>query len=120
MAALIGTGLMALTALVRIGIREFWSSISRKPPKLKVIEGLPVGLLLGCTVLMVVYAGDVMRFTQRAANNLHSPGNYMRSVLDKDPLPSPSAASSHLPAAPDALPGSISTPDAPTSGGSAP
>ncbi|MFE1571038.1 monovalent cation/H+ antiporter subunit D [Comamonas odontotermitis] len=120
MAALIGTGLMALTALVRIGIREFWSSISRKPPKLKVIEGLPIGLLLGCTVLMVVYAGDVMRYTQRAANNLHSPGNYMRSVLDKDPLPSPSAAPSHLLAEPDALPGAMPVPDAPTSGGSAP
>ncbi|MNT92606.1 hypothetical protein D3C72_2339190 [compost metagenome] len=69
---------------------------------------------------MVVYAGDVMRYTQRAANNLHSPGNYMRSVLDKDPLPSPSAAPSHLPAAPDALPGAMPAPDAPTSGGSAP
>ena len=97
MAALIATGLMALTALVRIGIREFWSSISRQAPALKLMEGLPVAVLLGGTVLMVVYAGDVMRFTQRAANNLLTPGNYVRSVLDKEPIPYPTAAPINAP-----------------------
>ena len=92
MAALIGTGLMALTALVRIGIREFWSSISRQTPALKVMEGLPVVMLLGCCLLMVVYAGSAMRFTQRAADSLHSPGTYIRSVLGKEPIPSPTSA----------------------------
>ena len=90
--ALIGTGLMALTAMVRIGIREFWSSVSRNKPELKLIEGLPIGVLLGCAVLLVVYAGDVMRFTQRAANTLHSPDIYIGSVLKRAPLPSPSAS----------------------------
>ncbi|MEG0922061.1 MAG: monovalent cation/H+ antiporter subunit D [Comamonas sp.] len=91
MALLIITGLMALTALVRIGIREFWSSVSRNKPELKIIEGLPVAMLLGCTVLLVVYAGNVMRYTQRAANILHSPDMYISSVLKQAPIPSPTS-----------------------------
>ena len=133
MAALIATGLMALTALVRIGIREFWSSISRSKPELKVIEGLPIAMLLGGTVLLVVYAGSAMRFTQRAADSLHTPAIYIRSVLGQVPLTSPTSikaskvadepANTEAPQAVEAANASTWSPSAPaaeTSRGDAP
>ena len=92
MAIIITTGLFALISLVRIGVREFWSSLSRRAPELKISEGLPIAILLGCSALTVIYAGDVMRYTQRAANTLHAPSTYVRSVMQKEPLPSPTAA----------------------------
>ncbi|TDS78245.1 monovalent cation/H+ antiporter subunit D [Comamonas sp. JUb58] len=122
MAMLIATGLMALTALVRIGIREFWSSISRNTPELKVIEGLPLAILLGCCILMVTHGASVMRFTQRAADNLHSPGNYIRAVLETSPKPSPTSKPVVAPDIPTVLPetGFELAPEATTAGGTQP
>ncbi len=126
MVTLITTGLMALVALVRIGIREFWSSVSRNTPELKLAEGLPIAMLLGCTVLMVVYAGGVMRFTQRAANTLLAPGTYIRAVLETEPVPYPTAAplpdkrmgpdtGTSVPVAPASSTGHLRAPDTDTS-----
>ena len=107
MAALIGTGLMALIALVRIGIREFWSSISRPTPQLKVLEGLPIAMLLVSCSLLVVLGNGAMRYTQRAADALHSPETYIRAVLQKEPIPAPGSAPTAT--APIAVPASNGT-----------
>ena len=92
MAAMIATGLLASIALVRVGIREFWSSVSRNTPQLRITEGLPIALLLLCCIALAVQAGNVMRFTQRAANALYSPETYVRAVLQKQPVPAPGAS----------------------------
>src|SRR5690606_35966678 len=49
-ALLIGSGLMASMALIRIGMRHFWSSEERPPLRLHVFETLPVALLLSACV----------------------------------------------------------------------
>jgi multicomponent K+:H+ antiporter subunit D len=89
LALMITTGLLAMTALVREGIRHFWSSHERGTPSLRVAEGLPIAALLACCTWMTIEAGSVMRYTQRAADALHTPTVYVRSILDAEPKPNP-------------------------------
>jgi multicomponent K+:H+ antiporter subunit D len=88
-ALLIVTGLMALIALTRAGIRHFWANPEQSAPSLQVAEGLPIAALLLCCVALTVKADDVMRYTTRAANALHSPDVYVSTVLGLAPVPAP-------------------------------
>ncbi|QXZ10383.1 monovalent cation/H+ antiporter subunit D [Comamonas sp. Y33R10-2] len=88
-ALLIITGLMALLALTRVGIRHFWANPETSAPSLKVAEGLPIAFLLLCCLTLSVKADDVMRYTERAANALHSPDVYVRTVMGLEPVPAP-------------------------------
>ena len=88
-ALLIITGLMALIALTRAGIRHFWANPEQSAPSLKVAEGLPIAALLLCCVAMTVKADAVMRYTLRAANALHSPDVYVSTVIGQPPVPAP-------------------------------
>lgn len=88
-ALLIVTGLMALLALTRAGIRHFWANPEQSAPSLRMAEGLPIGALLLCCMAMTVQAGDIMRYTQRSANALHSPDVYVRAILGNSPIPAP-------------------------------
>lgn len=91
LALMIGTGLLALMALTRSGIRHFWASHDRPTPKLRVLEGLPVAALLGSCVALTLQADGVMRFTEATANALHAPGTYVQAVMSAAPRPSPAA-----------------------------
>ena len=88
-ALLIITGLLALIALTRAGIRHFWANPEQSAPSLKVAEGLPIAGLLLCCVALTVKADDVMRYTLRAANALHSPDVYVSTVMGQSPVPAP-------------------------------
>jgi multicomponent K+:H+ antiporter subunit D len=73
LALLILSGLAAVIALTRAGIRSFWGSSEYAVPRIGVIEMLPVaGLLLLC-VALTVQAGPVMRYMQATAQFLHAP-----------------------------------------------
>lgn len=89
LALLIGSGLAATLALSRLGIRYFWAPQERAAPRLRVIECLPIGLLLLAGVGLTVGAGPVLRFTQATAETLHQPAYYLRAVLSARPLPAP-------------------------------
>lgn len=89
LALMIVTGLFALIALTRTGIRYFWTTHDRRPPQLRVLEGLPIAVLLAGCVGLTLYAGPVMRFTQATANALHTPSNYIRAVMSARPVPGP-------------------------------
>ena len=86
---LIGSGLMALLAMSRAGIRHFWSAHGRGVPHLHGVEGAPVAGLLGACVLITVFAGPAMRYTQATAHALHSPANYIQAVMLTRPQPYP-------------------------------
>ncbi|MDN5504322.1 MAG: monovalent cation/H+ antiporter subunit D, partial [Comamonas sp.] len=101
-ALLIITGLMALVALTRAGIRHFWANPEQSAPSLKVAEGLPIAALLLCCMVLTVKADDVMRYTQRAANALHSPDVYVRTVLGFAPVPAPKEKKAQEAASPEA------------------
>jgi len=89
MALLIASGLLALIALARAGIRHFWSAQGRPTPQLRIVEGLPIAFLLAACVGLTVAAGPVMRFTQATADALHAPGTYVRAVMSAAPVPNP-------------------------------
>lgn len=83
-------GLAALIALSRTGIRMFWTPRDRPVPQLKVMECLPITMLLGLCLLITFRADPVSRYLQAAASDLHDPRAYVDSVLVTRPLPPPS------------------------------
>ncbi|MEG2047395.1 MAG: monovalent cation/H+ antiporter subunit D [Comamonas sp.] len=91
-ALLIGTGLFALIALTRAGIRHFWATHDRAKPELRVLEGAPIAGLMALCVALTLHAHAVMEFTQNAANALHSPSTYILAVMQQDPVPNPPKA----------------------------
>ena len=78
---LILSGLAALIAMTRAGIRAFWASPDRAVPRVRLIEIGPVVVLLILCAMQTVQAGPVMRFMEAAAQSLHAPHNYVRGVL---------------------------------------
>ncbi|RYF25701.1 MAG: monovalent cation/H+ antiporter subunit D [Comamonadaceae bacterium] len=92
LALMIATGLFALIALTRSGVRHFWASHDRPAPRLRIAEGLPVAVLLAACVALTIQADSVMRFMQATANALHSPGTYIDAVMSTVPRPGPVSA----------------------------
>jgi multicomponent K+:H+ antiporter subunit D len=79
--ALILSGLAALVAMTRAGIRTFWASPDRAVPRVRLIEIAPVAVLLLLSAVQTIQAGPVMRFMQATAQSLHAPQDYVRGVL---------------------------------------
>lgn len=79
--ALILSGLAALIAMTRAGIRALWASPDRSVPRVRLIEIAPVAVLLLVCALQTIQAGPVMRFMQATAQSLHVPHDYIRDVL---------------------------------------
>jgi multicomponent K+:H+ antiporter subunit D len=78
---LILSGLAALIAMTRAGIRAFWAAPDRAVPRILVIEMAPVAVLLILCAMQTIQAGPVMRFMQATAQSLHAPQDYIREVL---------------------------------------
>ena len=78
---LILSGLAALIAMTRAGIRAFWASPDRTVPRVRLIEMAPVVVLLLLCAIQTIQAGPVMRFMQATAQSLHAPQDYIRGVL---------------------------------------
>jgi len=80
MVMLLLTGLAALIALLRTGVRTFWAS-GAVPARLKLSEAAPVtGLLLLC-VWLVAQAGPVAAYLERTGADLQQPSRYVERVL---------------------------------------
>jgi multicomponent K+:H+ antiporter subunit D len=86
-ALLIGSGLLAAIALVRVGIRNFWAPQDRPAPRLRLIEGLPIGLLLAACVLLAVRGEPVLHYMRATADALHRPALYIDAVLGARTVP---------------------------------
>jgi multicomponent K+:H+ antiporter subunit D len=80
MSVLIVSGMAALIAMTRAGIRTFWAS-DRTVPRVRLIEMGPVAVLLLLCVIQTIQAGPVMRFMGATAQSLHNPHNYIDGVL---------------------------------------
>jgi multicomponent K+:H+ antiporter subunit D len=81
LALLIATGLTGVIALTRTGIRVFWAPSGRAVPRLRVIETFPIAALLLLCVVITLRAEPVMRYMDATAAALHTPDDYIRSVL---------------------------------------
>lgn len=86
-AMLVISGLVALIALSRIGIRTFWAPVQPFTPAITVMETLPLALLLGLLLALVVQAGPVMDLMLRTADDLHHPQRYLDAVIGAERVP---------------------------------
>jgi multicomponent K+:H+ antiporter subunit D len=81
LALVVLSGLAAVIALGRAGVRIFWGDPGRVAPRVRLIEILPVaGLIVVCLVL-TVFAGPAMDYLHEAGDALHPPANYIGEVL---------------------------------------
>jgi multicomponent K+:H+ antiporter subunit D len=78
---LILSGLAALVAMIRAGIRSFWAAPDRAVPRVRLIEMAPIAILLLLCAMQTIEAGPIMRFMQATAQSLHAPRDYVRGVL---------------------------------------
>src|SRR5690606_16697912 len=89
MALILFSGLATIIALMRFGVRTFWSSTPALAPHLKFNEAVPVLLLLLVGVVMMVQAGPLMAYLDRVATGLHQPEAYIQRVLTETAVPDP-------------------------------
>ena len=76
------SGVAALIAMTRVGIRTFWSSIEGTVPRVLVIEIVPVMFLLGLTLLLTIQAGPAMQYMDATIRTLSDPSNYINAVTN--------------------------------------
>lgn len=80
-AMIILSGIAALVAMTRAGIRIFWASVESRVPKVQMIEVVPVLALLSLCLVLTLIAEPVMHYLDVMAASLHTPTDYIRSVL---------------------------------------
>ncbi|MFA7619323.1 MAG: monovalent cation/H+ antiporter subunit D [Thiohalomonadaceae bacterium] len=80
MALLLVSGLAAIIAFMRFGVRTFWAS-PVAPPRLQFMEAAPVTLLVLLCVALTIQAGPVFAYLERTSAVLHQPGVYVQRVL---------------------------------------
>ena len=76
-------GLAGLIALVRVGMRLFWSVAGRQTPRLSITEAGPVAFLVLVCVGITIAAGPTMTYLDSAAAGLAEPELYIQSVLEQ-------------------------------------
>ena len=89
LALMLVTGLATLMALTRVGMRHFWAAHSRSRPVLRVLEGLPIALLLAGCISLAIFAAPAMRYTLLTAQDIHAPLSYVDSILSAQPTKGP-------------------------------
>ncbi len=80
-ALLILSGLAAMIAMNRVGIRTFWTSIEGTIPRVFLIEIAPVLMLLAVCAFLSLQAGSAMRYMDATAKALAEPQNYIGRVM---------------------------------------
>ena len=80
------TGLAAIIALMRLGVRTFWAAGVVTPPRLKVSEAAPVTALVLLCVLLTVQAGTVFDYLGRTVDGLARNADYAARVLGEPPV----------------------------------
>ncbi|MDQ5926705.1 MAG: multicomponent antiporter subunit [Pseudomonadota bacterium] len=88
----VASGLFAMIALSRAGIRFFWTPMGRKPPILSTLEYVPVVALMGLCVFFTVRAEPLMRYARDTAQVLYQPQGYIDAVLSAQPRLTPTNA----------------------------
>jgi multicomponent K+:H+ antiporter subunit D len=79
-------GLATLMALSQAGSRIFWGTNGGRAtgPRLGPAALLPMGALLGSSLLLVLLAAPVIDYAHATARQLLAPGGYVRAVLDTE------------------------------------
>ncbi len=93
LALLLVSGLMTLIAMTRAGIRTLWMPDERVVSRVRVVEIVPIALLLLMSVTLTVRAEPAMRYMRATASAIHTPSDYVQSVLAPTARPAPKAGS---------------------------
>jgi multicomponent K+:H+ antiporter subunit D len=80
-ALVILSGLAALVAMLRTGIRTFWAPLEVIVPRVLVVEVVPILALLAICLMLTIAGGPVISYMDAAAHALHDPASYIRGVL---------------------------------------
>ncbi|HVW55685.1 MAG TPA: monovalent cation/H+ antiporter subunit D [Rhizobiaceae bacterium] len=80
-ALLLMGGFATLLAMMREGIRTFWTPLEVIVPRVRFIEIAPVAALLLLTAALSVAGGPAMRYMDATARALHAPDAYRHDVL---------------------------------------
>jgi multicomponent K+:H+ antiporter subunit D len=83
---LLGSGLTAMIAMSRAGIRYFWAPSERPPPALRAIECTPIAALFVTCIGLAVMAGPVLSYANAAAEGVLRPAPYIESVMSATPV----------------------------------
>jgi multicomponent K+:H+ antiporter subunit D len=86
MGLLLLSGFAAVIAMMRAGIRSFWLPLEGDAPRVRVVEMVPVVVLLVLCGVLAVQAGPAMRFIEATAQGLHAPSGYIDAVLPELPI----------------------------------
>ena len=86
-AFLLLSGLAALLALSRVGIRAFWAPVDTVVARVLVVEFVPVIGLLLLTLALAIKGGPVMRYMDETARAVHAPSAYVDRVLKAPRIP---------------------------------
>jgi multicomponent K+:H+ antiporter subunit D len=81
-ALVILSGLAALVAMMRTGIRTFWAPLEVIVPRVRVVEVAPIVALIGLCLALTVEGGAMIRYTEATARALHVPADYIGGVLE--------------------------------------
>jgi multicomponent K+:H+ antiporter subunit D len=84
---LVLSGIVALVALSRMGIRTFWAPVEPLVPRITVTETAPILFLLGLLLALTVMAGPAMDLFLATAQDLHDPYLYLDAVLGAERVP---------------------------------
>lgn len=88
-ALLILSGLAALLAMLRVGIRVFWAPIDATVPRVLVVEIVPPIFLLLLTLALTLQGGPVMQYMEKTARSVHAPAQYIGDVLSARRIAAP-------------------------------
>jgi multicomponent K+:H+ antiporter subunit D len=81
MALVILSGLAALLAMLRTGIRTFWAPLEDIVPRVLVVEIAPIVALLAVCLALTIKGGAMIDYTDAAARSLHDTSSYINGVL---------------------------------------
>ncbi|HZQ60487.1 MAG TPA: monovalent cation/H+ antiporter subunit D [Casimicrobiaceae bacterium] len=81
LALLVGSGFATIVAMGRAGVRRFWATPDMRAPRVRMVELIPIVVLLALCVGLTVQAGPSLRYLEQAAQMLHAPAAYVHGVL---------------------------------------
>lgn len=86
---IIMSGFFALLSFSRAGIRYFWSPMDKPTPHLRVVECVPIIILLTACVFLAMRAEVSLRYTRATSVALYTPSYYIEALLSARPTPAP-------------------------------
>ncbi len=81
---LLGSGLLAIIAMSRAGSTVFWRASPRDETSvtnLGIRRGIAIGLLIGASPIMALFAGPLTAYTQATAEQLANHDAYIRTII---------------------------------------